>query len=122
MSGTAPESSVPARQLIASAADCEPAEIVVTADGRATLVRTDGGQGVGGAWPRGLAGWRPCLHPAWGPWLAAVCWCRVGFWGGLGGRAVGGWPPVPAAEQGDGGGGEQGADKEGVHEDADRDG
>src|SRR5438093_9929280 len=39
--------------------------------------------------------------------------------GGLAGCAVAGWPPVPAAEQGDSGGDEQGADEEGVHEDAD---
>ena len=73
----------------------------------------------GGAVASWLGGMEECLHPAAGPWLTAVFWGRLGFWGGLAGCAVAGWPPVRAAEQGDSGGDEQGADEEGVHEDAD---
>jgi hypothetical protein len=67
-----------------------------------------------------FAGVEAWLHPAEAPWSAAVYRCRFRYQGGLGGGSVGGWPPVPAAEQGSCRGDEQGADEEGVHEDADR--
>src|SRR4051794_36578896 len=66
----------------------------------------------------GMQAW---LHRAAGQWSAAVGRRRLGFWVGLAGCAVAGWPPVPAAEQGYGSRDEQRADEEGVHEDADRD-